>query len=311
MVTSLTLLRSGSEVLHEKSATVLQWEFKVEAVRQLLAGKRPLALVARELGLGPDVLRRWRDELKAGYYARRERPQGARAAANAQLALVIRELHTESDRTYGSPRMQVELEGLGHPCSEDRVARLMRADGLRPKRTRRFRVTTDSTHASSLAPNALAREFAVTTIPRPNQVWSSDITYIATREGWLYLAIVLDLRSRRVVGWATSAKFENASTNPPPPTSRAKSSRGAITEPIADASRTAASRPCQSNRSNMPPLPRGWSVWAMPYLVPAPAAQLVSPGKCCSASISMPSTSVLPSDHAIVSAGRERALGGC
>jgi len=84
----------------------------------------------------------------------------------------------------------------------------MRADGLRPKRARQFRVTTDSAHAAPIAPNALAREFAVTTIPRSNHVWSSDITYIATREGWLYLAIVLDLRSRRVVGWAMRHTLE-------------------------------------------------------------------------------------------------------
>jgi transposase InsO family protein len=84
----------------------------------------------------------------------------------------------------------------------------MRADGLRAKRSRRFMVTTDSTHASPIAPNALAREVAVATIPRPNQVWASDMTYIATREGWLYLAIVLDLRSRRVVGWAMRHTLE-------------------------------------------------------------------------------------------------------
>ena len=120
----------------------------------------------------------------------------------------MRDVHTESRRTYGSPRMHVELEALGHACSENRVAQLMRADGLRAKRVRSFVVTTDSTHASPIAPNALAREFAVTTLPRCNQVWSSDITYIATREGWLYLAIVLDLRSRRVVGWAMRHTLE-------------------------------------------------------------------------------------------------------
>ena len=145
---------------------------------------------------------------KAGYYVWRDRPQSARVRANEQLVLVMRDVHAESDRTYGSPRMQVELAALGHACSENRVARIMRADGLRPKRARQFRVTTDSAHAAPIAPNALAREFAVTTIPRPNQVWSSDITYIATREGWLYLAIVLDLRSRRVVGWAMRHTLE-------------------------------------------------------------------------------------------------------
>ncbi|MDB4914272.1 MAG: Integrase catalytic region [Gemmatimonadetes bacterium] len=138
----------------------------------------------------------------------RGRPQSARAIANEQFVLIMRDVHAESDRTYGSPRMQVELAALGHPCSENRVAHLMRADGLRPKRVRRFRITTDSTHTAPIVENVLDRQFAVTTIPPPNQVWVSDITYIATREGWLYLAIVLDLRSRRVVGWAMRHTLE-------------------------------------------------------------------------------------------------------
>lgn len=145
---------------------------------------------------------------KAGYYAWRRRPQSARDAANEHLVGVMRAIHTESDRTYGSPRMHRELEAQGHPCSENRVARVMRAEGVRAKQRRRFRVTTDSTHAAPIAPNTLARQFAVERIAGPNQVWTSDITYIATREGWLYLAIVLDLRSRRVVGWAMRHTLE-------------------------------------------------------------------------------------------------------
>lgn len=145
---------------------------------------------------------------KAGYYAWRGRPQSAREAANAQLVVAIREIHSESARTYGSPRMHRELEAQGHRCSENRVARVMRAEGVRAKQRRRFRITTDSTHAAPIAPNTLARQFAVDKIGGPNQVWTSDITYVATREGWLYLAIVLDLRSRRVVGWAMRHTLE-------------------------------------------------------------------------------------------------------
>lgn len=139
---------------------------------------------------------------KAGYYAWRTRSPSARALENARLVMVMRDIHAESLHTYGSPRMQPELVAQGHPCSENRVARLMRADGLRVKRERRFKVTTQSAHQAPIVPNILDRQFAVAQVAGVNRVWVSDITYLWTREGWLYLAIVLDLRSRRVVGWA-------------------------------------------------------------------------------------------------------------
>ena len=145
---------------------------------------------------------------KAGYYAWRTRPQSARAVENEQLVLAIRVVHAESDRTYGSPRMQHELAAQGHACSENRVARLMRADGLRVKSKRKFRVTTQSGHQAPVAPNTLDRQFAVEQVGGIDHVWVSDITYLWTREGWLYLAIVLDLGSRRVVGWAMRHTLE-------------------------------------------------------------------------------------------------------
>lgn len=145
---------------------------------------------------------------KAGYYAWRKRPPSARAIENEQLVLAIRVVHAESDRSYGSPRMQEELVGLGHPCGENRVARLMRADGLRVKQKRRFRVTTQSAHQAPIAPNTLNRQFAVAAVAGINRVWVSDITYLWTRAGWLYLAIVLDLGSRRIVGWAMRHTLE-------------------------------------------------------------------------------------------------------
>ena len=145
---------------------------------------------------------------KAGFYAWRGRAPSRRTVANTQLARAVQVVHAQSAQTYGSPRMHRELAALGYACSENRVARVMRATGVRAKQRRRFRVTTDSAHAAPIAPNALARRFAVEPRGVPNQRWVADITYVATREGWLYLAVVLDLQSRRVVGWAMRHTLE-------------------------------------------------------------------------------------------------------
>lgn len=145
---------------------------------------------------------------KAGYYAWRGRPQSPRAIATTALVRAMRDIHAASEQTYGSPRMSRELVAQGFACSENRVARVMRAERIRAKQRRRFRVTTNSAHAAPTVPNTLARHFAVAQHPRPDQAWVSDITYVPTREGWLYLAIVLDLHSRRVVGWAMRTTLE-------------------------------------------------------------------------------------------------------
>ena len=145
---------------------------------------------------------------KAGYYAWRTRPRSAREVATTQLLRVMRDVHVASDRTYGSPRMHRELAAQGYACSENRVARLMRAARIRAKQRRRFRVTTNSAHAVPTASNTLARRFAVETSAGPNTVWVADITFVPTGEGWLYLAVVLDLHSRRVVGWAMHTSLE-------------------------------------------------------------------------------------------------------
>jgi transposase InsO family protein len=145
---------------------------------------------------------------KAGYYAWRARPRSAREIATTELLRVMRDVHVASDRTYGSPRMHRELAAQGYACSENRVARLMRAARIRAKQRRRFRVTTDSAHAAPTAPNTLARRFTVDTSAGPNTVWVADITFVPTGEGWLYLAVVLDLHSRRVVGWAMHTSLE-------------------------------------------------------------------------------------------------------
>jgi putative transposase len=136
---------------------------------------------------------------RAGYYAWEGREASARQKANAALVERIRQVHQDSRRTYGSPRVRAELKAQGQPVGRHRVARLMREAGLCARRRRRFVHTTDSKHGLPVAPNVLARDFNP---PRPDQAWVTDITYVPTREGWVYLAVVLDLFSRRVIGWA-------------------------------------------------------------------------------------------------------------
>jgi putative transposase len=148
---------------------------------------------------------------RAGYYAWRGREPSARERANGRLAVEIRAVHRRSRGTYGSPRVHAELAAQGTPVSEKRVARVMRAEGIRAKTRRRFRVTTDSAHGEPVAPNVLARRFGVAAAAR-DRVWAGDITYIPTAEGWLYLAVVLDLASRRVVGWAMRHTLERGLT---------------------------------------------------------------------------------------------------
>jgi len=149
---------------------------------------------------------------KAGYYAWGKRAPSARTTADEQLAERIRTVHRTSRRTYGSPRVHAELQAQGRRHGRKRIERLMRTRGIRAKARRRFRVTTDSKHAHPIAPNTLARQFAVEQVAAPDRVWVGDITYLLTREGWLYLAIVLDLGSRRVIGWAMRHTLEGVLT---------------------------------------------------------------------------------------------------
>jgi putative transposase len=148
----------------------------------------------------------------AGFYAWTTRAPSTRAITDDELATEIREIHEMSRGTYGSPRTKEELKGRGKRHGAKRVARIMRTEGIRAKQRRRFRVTTDSAHAHPIAPNQLNREFAVEQVGASNRVWVGDITYLSTREGWLYLAIVLDLGSRRVIGWAMRHTLEGALT---------------------------------------------------------------------------------------------------
>jgi transposase InsO family protein len=136
---------------------------------------------------------------RSGYYGWAGRAESARAAEDRALAAEIRTAHAASRGRYGSPRVHAELRARGRRVGRKRVARLMRGMGLAARRRRRFCRTTDSTHPFPVAPNLLGRQF---TAEAPDRVWLADLSYIATDEGWLYLAAVLDLYTRRVVGWA-------------------------------------------------------------------------------------------------------------
>jgi transposase InsO family protein len=141
---------------------------------------------------------------RSGYYARRGRTPSAREMANQMLWEQIRAAYDESLGTYGSPRIYQELKDQGVSCSENRIARLMRLRGLRARQTKRYRATTKRELAARAAPNRLKGEFRA---DRPDQIWLADITYIATEEGWLYLAAIEDLYTRGIVGWAMSDRM--------------------------------------------------------------------------------------------------------
>jgi len=139
---------------------------------------------------------------RSGHYARRKRPPSAAAARRAGLVARIGEVHAEVRGRYGSPRVHAELSARGVACCVNTVAEVMRANGIRAKKSRRFVRTTDSRHHLAVAPNVLGRDFAPA---GPDEKWCADFTYVPTLEGWLFLAVVVDLFSRRIVGWAMSA----------------------------------------------------------------------------------------------------------
>ena len=144
------------------------------------------------------------DVSPAGYYAWRERPCSARQRRHDALLVEIRAIHAQFKARYGSPRVHAELAARGHDCCANTVARLMRDSGIRAKTARKFRCTTDSNHDLPVAENLLDRQFDP---GAPNEAWVADITYIPTREGWLYLAAVEDLYSRQIVGWSMSERM--------------------------------------------------------------------------------------------------------
>jgi putative transposase len=155
----------------------------------------PIRLLCQTLEVSP-----------AGYYAWRQRPTSARQQRRAALAVEIRAIHAEVKARYGSPRIHAELNARGQGCCVNTVAKLMRDAGIAAKTARKFRCTTDSNHDLPVADNILDRHFDPAA---PNASWVADITYVPTREGWLYLAAVEDLYSRRVVGWSMADHLES------------------------------------------------------------------------------------------------------
>ena len=160
---------------------------------------------AQRTEYGLDEMCRVLDVSESGYRAwkRGGKPERKRLT-DSQILALIQSTHAELKGAYGSPRMVKELRERGFPASKERVERLMRENGIRARHKRRFKVTTDSRHNLPVAPNLLDRNF---TPEAPNQVWTSDITYLWTDEGWLYLAIVLDLFNREVVGWSLKPRM--------------------------------------------------------------------------------------------------------
>lgn len=145
---------------------------------------------------------------RSGYYTWRDRRPTPRQQEDARLAQELEAVFVATRRTYGRVRLTHELQARGHPCGQRRVRRLMQARGLCARPRRRFRPqTTDSRHDQPIAPNLLAQASAPA---QPDQVWVTDFTYLPTTTGWLFLAVVLDLYSRRVVGWAFSAELNTA-----------------------------------------------------------------------------------------------------
>jgi len=141
---------------------------------------------------------------RSGYYIWKKQPQNRTQKENEKILMEIKEVHTKSRRTYGSPRITDELRSNGTKCGKNRVARLMKIHGIVGKAKKKFKATTNSKHSLPVAENLLNQNFVA---EKPNTVWVSDITYIPTLEGWLYLVVIIDLFSRQVVGWGMSDRL--------------------------------------------------------------------------------------------------------
>ena len=144
------------------------------------------------------------DVSRSGFYLWLKRPVSSRSAENDRLLFDIRVIHEASRGAYGSPRIHAQLRAISKFHGRNRIARLMREHQIQGKRKRKFRVTTDSNHNFPVSKNILDRKFTVET---PDKAWVTDITYVPTREGWLYLAAIMDLYSRRIVGWAMDSRI--------------------------------------------------------------------------------------------------------
>lgn len=160
-------------------------------------GEFPLRLMCRVLGVS-----------RSGFYAWKGRPKSSRARANDRLMLEIRAVYAENKQRYGARKIRKELNESGISCGRNRVQKLMSEEDLKAKKARKFRVTTNSNHRFPVARNELMRKFDLSKNKKADRVWASDITYIWTSEGWLYLSVVIDLASRKVVGWDMDETLE-------------------------------------------------------------------------------------------------------
>jgi len=158
-------------------------------------GRWPVRTMCRVLRVSP-----------GGYYDWRGRPASPAAQRHDALIVAIEAVHGEVKARYGSPRIHAELVARGTPCCVNTAAKLMREHGIAAETRRKFRCTTGSNHARPVAENVVNRRFEP---EAPNRVWTADITFIATREGWLYLAVVEDLYSRRIVGWSMGERIDS------------------------------------------------------------------------------------------------------
>ena len=149
---------------------------------------------------------------RSGFYRWSQRGESQRTAESRVLLSHIRRIYDSTRGRYGSPRITAELQDQGYTCSRPRVARLMRRNGIQARTRRRFRVTTDAKHSYPMAPNLLKQGFGA---DAPNRVWVSDLTYIPTWEGWLYLTVVMDLYHRKIVGWSMSDRMQAGDTTIP------------------------------------------------------------------------------------------------
>ena len=169
------------------------------------------AFIARQRRIGEMSVRlmcQWLEVSASGFYASIKRKPSKRSQANQRLKLEIRAAHQMSRRRYGAVKIHNELKAQGTECGHNRVARLMREDGIRSKRPKAFRITTKSDHRKPVAENLLERKFDLSFQRELNRAWVADITYLPTREGWLYLSIVMDLASRRIVGWRAGSTLD-------------------------------------------------------------------------------------------------------
>ena len=179
--------KKSDGVLRERCAVKYAW---IDAQRKTY----PLPAMCATLAVSASGYQAW----KRGGTPNRKR------LADAQMLTLIRAIHAELKGAYGSPRMVKEIRGRGFPAGKERVERLMRENNIRGRHKRRFKATTDSKHALPVAPNLLNRNFRPVA---PNQAWTADLTYIWTAEGWLYLAVVLDLFNREIVGWSIKPRM--------------------------------------------------------------------------------------------------------